>query len=145
VKYLSEQFTLPFMTIIHYMSQGSAVCGLGQPHEWGPDHRFATEWDDVTCDDCKAQRTLLESPMERIEVKTRPPEVTKEHVKKTPAYKDTDLMPFGKYNGKQLKYVPANYLHWLWTKRPLTNVRLENYIFNSIEALRKEYQDGIWT
>jgi len=70
---------------------------------------------------------------------------------KTPCYHDDDFMPFGKYGptndspGSRLKDVPANYLCWLWSKRPITDVKLENYIHNNINALKKEYPDGIWT
>ena len=60
------------------------------------------------------------------------------------AYCDTDLMPFGKHAGERLQDVPASYLHYLWTKRPISDARLEHYIKNNITALKEEYPDGIW-
>ncbi len=62
-----------------------------------------------------------------------------------PAYDDLSPMPFGQYSGKPLQDVPAKYLHWLWGKRPLDDKKLENYIWNSIEALKVDFPDGIWT
>ena len=64
--------------------------------------------------------------------------------KKVPTYEDSDLMPFGKHKGKRMEEVPANYLHWLWTQRPISDKKLENYIFNNIAVLKDEYPDGIW-
>lgn len=60
------------------------------------------------------------------------------------AYSDLDLMPFGRYVNERLQDVPASYLHWLWTQRPISDKRLERYIKNNISALKKEYPDGIW-
>ena len=65
--------------------------------------------------------------------------------KKQPAYSDTDEMPFGMYKGRPLQDVPATYLHYLWTKKPLSDYRLENYIHNSMDELRKECPDKIWS
>jgi uncharacterized protein (DUF3820 family) len=67
------------------------------------------------------------------------------HNAKVPAYNDDDLMNFGKYKNLKLSEVPASYLHWLWTQKPLSDKRLENYIFNNIHALKQEFPDGIWT
>ncbi len=61
------------------------------------------------------------------------------------AYTDTDLMPFGKYVNERLQDVPASYLHYLWTQRPISDKRLEVYIRNNINALKQEYPDGIWS
>lgn len=61
------------------------------------------------------------------------------------AYADTDLMNFGKYKNEMLQDVPASYLHWLWSKRPISDRRLQAYIKNNISALKKEYPDGIWS
>ncbi len=59
-------------------------------------------------------------------------------------YGDTDLMDFGKYKNEMLQDVPASYLHWLWTQRPISDKRLEAYIKANITALKKEHPDGIW-
>lgn len=64
---------------------------------------------------------------------------------KFPAYNDDDLMPFGKHKNLRISDVPASYLHYLWTKRPISDKRLEGYIRNNINHLKKEYPDGIWT
>ena len=61
-----------------------------------------------------------------------------------PPYDDTDLMNFGKHKNERLQDVPASYLHWLWTQRPLSDPRLEAYIRENISALKQEYPDGIW-
>lgn len=60
-------------------------------------------------------------------------------------YDDLDLMPFGKYINERLQDVPASYLHYLWTKRPISDRRLEAYIRKNIHALKQEHPDGIWT
>jgi uncharacterized protein (DUF3820 family) len=59
------------------------------------------------------------------------------------ALDDTDPMPFGKYKGTAMQDVPASYLLWLWTKRPLQDDRVELYIKKSLDALRMECPD--WT
>lgn len=63
---------------------------------------------------------------------------------RTPAYDDTDLMQFGKYVNERLQDVPASYLHWLWSCRPIHDKKLENYIYNNLDALKQEHPDGIW-
>ncbi len=60
-------------------------------------------------------------------------------------YDDLDPMPFGKFKGECLQDIPASYLHWLWSTRPLNDRRLEAYIEKNIHALKKEYPDGIWS
>lgn len=60
------------------------------------------------------------------------------------AYEDTDLINFGKYKNQMLQDVPASYLHWLWSNRPISDKRLEKYIENNLNALKQEYLDGIW-
>jgi uncharacterized protein (DUF3820 family) len=60
-------------------------------------------------------------------------------------YQDTDRIRFGKYKNMMLQEVPASYLHWLWTKRPLADPHLEAYIKKNIRALAQEHPDGIWT
>lgn len=61
-----------------------------------------------------------------------------------PGYSDTDLMPFGKHINQRLQDVPAAYLHYLWSKRPISDRRLEAYIKENLQALNQEYPDGIW-
>lgn len=69
--------------------------------------------------------------------------------KKLPCYEDDDWMPFGKYGPKssdvrKLQDVPASYLHWLWQQKPLNDKKLQNYIENSLSALKEETPDLIW-
>lgn len=58
--------------------------------------------------------------------------------KRTPAYTHDDRMPFGKHKDIRLMHVPAAYFAWLWEQRPLSDKKLENYIWNSKEALEEE-------
>jgi uncharacterized protein (DUF3820 family) len=60
-------------------------------------------------------------------------------------YEDLDLMPFGKHRGERLQDVPASYFHWLWQQRPLSDIKLEQYIQNNLPALKIEHPDGIWS
>lgn len=60
---------------------------------------------------------------------------------------DTDPMPFGKYAGKSMSDVPARYLHWLWTdgkEHEWKTDPVAAYIKHNLDALKKEYPDGIW-
>lgn len=60
---------------------------------------------------------------------------------------DLDPMPFGKYKGKPMQEVPAQYLHWLWTNGKSNQVRtcpVAHYIYTNLTALKDEYKDGIW-
>jgi hypothetical protein len=60
---------------------------------------------------------------------------------------DTDLMPFGKHRGLPMSDVPARYLHWLWTSGKEHEWKTDPvaaYIKQNIDALKKEYSDGIW-
>ncbi len=77
-----------------------------------------------------------------------------------PAFEDTDKMPFGCHKDKPLQDVPVGYLHWLWCNglnvescsmpsgvlfdRAPGRLRVANYIWNSLDALKKDYPDGIW-
>lgn len=61
------------------------------------------------------------------------------------SYTDQTRMGFGKHKGKLLQDVPASYLHWLWTQRPLADKQLEAYINSNLSSLRTEHPDGIWT
>ena len=63
--------------------------------------------------------------------------------KKQPAYTDLDPMPFGKFKDKLLQDVPGSYLIWLWSQRPLSDTKLENYIHNSMDALKMEDKDYV--
>lgn len=58
--------------------------------------------------------------------------------KKSPSYSDVDTMPFGKFKNIHLQDVPADYLRYLWEQRPISDKKLENYIFNSKEAIELE-------
>ena len=59
---------------------------------------------------------------------------------------DDSPMPFGKYKGKPMQDVPADYFHWLWTnKKPSDNDKpVFKYIKANLNALKMEYTDGIW-
>jgi uncharacterized protein (DUF3820 family) len=60
---------------------------------------------------------------------------------------DLDPMPFGKFKGKPMQDVPADYLHYLWTnglKEKTHTSNVAHYIEQNIAALKKEYPDGIW-
>lgn len=59
---------------------------------------------------------------------------------------DTDPMPFGKYKGTRMQDVPASYLHWLWTNVMKNDKQspVATYIRRNLEALKKEFKDGIW-
>ena len=66
-------------------------------------------------------------------------------VRRVVPYSDLDLMNFGKHVNQRLQDVPASYLHWLWTQRPLHDQRLEEYIRENLAALKQEHPDGIWS
>lgn len=54
-------------------------------------------------------------------------------------------MPFGKYKGKRMQDVPANYLHWLWTNgKEQDDDPVADYIRRNLNALKKENPDAIW-
>lgn len=59
---------------------------------------------------------------------------------------DLSAMPFGKYRGKPMQDVPADYLFWLWTngKEHDKTCPVSDYIRRNIEVLKNEYPDGIW-
>lgn len=78
--------------------------------------------------------------------------------KRSPAFEDTDKMPFGKYKGEPLADIPASYLQWMrealvesgfhinpkpeiFAKEPQwkkEKYMLYNYIWNSQDALQME-------
>jgi uncharacterized protein (DUF3820 family) len=56
-------------------------------------------------------------------------------------YSDDSLMPFGKFRGKSLKDVPADYLLWLYNEAKdlkVKNPDLHGYIYNAMKALKQE-------
>lgn len=61
----------------------------------------------------------------------------------------TDLspMPFGKHMGIPMQDVPASYLFWLWTSQGMEHNKVDPvacYIRKNLDALKREYSDGIW-
>lgn len=43
------------MKIVHFMRFGQTPCGLGgTPNEWPEDHKWDSDWDNVTCYGCMA-------------------------------------------------------------------------------------------
>lgn len=50
---------------------------------------------------------------------------------------DTDLMPFGKYKGKQMQDVPADYLIWLHENNKCTP-QVKKYIEDNLDVLETE-------
>lgn len=64
----------------------------------------------------------------------------------TEELEDDSLMPFGKYKGKQMQEVPANYFHWLWNNglKNDKNSPVHKYIVKTYEALKGENGDLIW-
>lgn len=133
---------------IHYLSTGHASCGLeGLPQDWPEDHLWAGEWEHVTCQGCLSTKPIQANDLLVDLSKPLPKEKPRQsnEARKEPCYTDTDTMPFGKYKNEQLSDVPAGYFHWLWQQRPISDKYLENYIYNNIDALRKEHPDGIWT
>jgi len=118
-----------------------AMCGAGSPVTWPPKERYCLEWDGVTCPKCLERKPKpVEKPVEKPAVF-----VSMNQDKREPCYEDVDPMPFGKHKGTMMQDVPASYLFWLWTQRPLGNKKVENYIHNNMLALKKEHPDGIWT
>jgi len=57
---------------------------------------------------------------------------------------DLTPMPFGKHKDTPLQDVPASYLFWYWTKTDKFHEDLNSYIRENMDALTKEYPDGIW-
>jgi uncharacterized protein (DUF3820 family) len=63
------------------------------------------------------------------------------------AFKDTDLMPFGKYKGTIMVDVPAFHLMWHWNEYLSTDSeinmsidkkKLKKYIVDNMEVFKKE-------
>lgn len=68
---------------------------------------------------------------------------TKDKIKE--AYGDLDLMPFGKYKGRELQDIPASYLAWCWEQEWLQArwPKLHAYVHNSKEAIELELKRKI--
>ncbi len=59
---------------------------------------------------------------------------------------DQSPMPFGKYKGRKMEDVPADYFHYLWTHgldRDFSSP-VHRYIRENMDALMKDHPDGIW-
>lgn len=63
-------------------------------------------------------------------------------INKEPALSDYDMIPFGKYKDREMADVPASYLLWLWDEH-YTNIEVDNYISNNLNALKQECPDTI--
>lgn len=64
---------------------------------------------------------------------------------KKPSYNDKDKMPFGKHKGELLQDVPVSYLHWIYHNiNSGSNISLQHYIENNIDALKMENKDLLW-
>lgn len=50
---------------------------------------------------------------------------------------DESLMPFGKYRGRQMADVPADYLLWLYDAGKCFG-QVKDYIFNNLDVLTTE-------
>lgn len=64
-------------------------------------------------------------------------------VKPPPELDDTSPMPFGMYKFVPMQDVPVSYLHWYWHNG--NDQRVLNYIQKSLDALKTENPDLIWT
>lgn len=51
--------------------------------------------------------------------------------------KDDSLMPYGKYSGRQMADVPANYLLYLYDEK-ICYGSVKEYIFDNLDVLRLE-------
>lgn len=60
--------------------------------------------------------------------------------KKVEPLKDTDLMPFGKYQGEEMQDVPASYLIWLYESTKC-NERIKAYIEENRDVLDFEVKE----
>ena len=60
---------------------------------------------------------------------------------------DLSSMPFGKWRGVPMQDIDASYFHWLFQNglRHKPNDPVADYIWRNMEALKKEYPDGIWS
>lgn len=51
---------------------------------------------------------------------------------------DSDLMPFGKYEGTQMIDVPASYLIWLYKDGEMSKGNVRDYIEENLEVLKQK-------
>jgi uncharacterized protein (DUF3820 family) len=51
--------------------------------------------------------------------------------------KDSDLMPWGKYQGKQMIDVPADYLLWLYENNKCSG-SVKSYIIENLDVIKEE-------
>lgn len=59
---------------------------------------------------------------------------------------DDSPMPFGKYKDIPMQDVPASYLHYLWHNgMKYEHTLVANYIRKSLDVLRTENEDLIWS
>lgn len=62
---------------------------------------------------------------------------------------DDSPMPWGMHKGILMKDIPADYFHYLWSKKDGLKNNHENhvadYIRNHLDRLRKLHPDGIWS
>lgn len=60
---------------------------------------------------------------------------------------DDSIMPFGKYKGRKMSHVPAEYLHWVWHNIKIGNdnmMLVRDYIYDNMNVLEEENEDLIW-
>lgn len=55
-------------------------------------------------------------------------------------YTDKSIMPFGKYRGKALANIPAEYLIWLEANIKKLDGGLKTYIRDNMEVLKSEVE-----
>jgi uncharacterized protein (DUF3820 family) len=53
---------------------------------------------------------------------------------------DSDLMPFGKYKGKEMQDVPASYLLYLYNEVDLYG-KVKDYIEENMDVLKEEVKN----
>ena len=53
---------------------------------------------------------------------------------------DTDLMPFGRFRGREMQDVPASYLLWLSTNNSVPP-QVKKYIQDNLDVLEKEVNE----
>ena len=108
----------------------------GEPGEIRETHRSHFV---VQClnEDCLVHRQPELSPMAAVAV-------WNERANKL---EDDSLMPLGCHKGKQMSEVPASYLFWLWQDCDHKNQssQISDYIRRNLDALKKEFPDGIWS
>lgn len=56
--------------------------------------------------------------------------------------RDSDPMPFGKFQGKAMIDVPASYLLWMYDNGKCPKGNVYDYIWENLAHLRKEVADA---